>query len=498
MIMKLNMKRFLSVLLACALVFGMADAAQAQNKNKKGKGKARTTATAKKGSKATTPTQKAEPEKPALVQLPENSNDCLFAIELKNDVPYGPTTAPDGSGRMQEVVADKAHPHLFEHEHNSVWYKFTVPYNGQLEISIAQQGKWDNYDFLVYKYTGTYFSNQVMLNKVSPVAVNIAQIDSMALYNAFHGKNANKAEKAATTASKPAAKKSGKVDADAPPTFEETPGLKPTIGMFVDATDRMLTRQQTGKFIKSIPVRSGEVYYIVLDNNTLNGMGHTIKVSVQVDAYEPLVLFYDKKGRRYVDVDLMILERSGNGQDRTLLKNEHYRGGRIKFVPGYDYTLYAKREGYFSVFKEFNARSLMLKGDTTLMCHMERIERGTMWQLKEVYFDDGASALIGNPDSVLRDYQYIFLNHPDVNFLVKCYVQSYGVDAEADMLLTLNRAKAVKEWFVKNGISADRISTAGMTKNEIKRAAAAALDEKGKGFSTVSCELIVTGRSERR
>ena len=61
------------------------------------------------------------------------------------------------------------------------------------------------------------------------------------------------------------------------------------------------------------------------------------------------------------------------------------------------------------------------------------------------------------------------------------------------MLLSLDRAKSVKEYFIQHGIAAERITTAGMTKNEIKRAAAAALD-RGGGFSSVKAEIIITGK----
>ena len=460
-------------MLACALVLGSVDA-QAQNKKKGSKKKARTTATTKK--------KKAEtPAEPTTIALPANSNDCLFAIPLQMDKAYGPTSAPDGAGRIQEVVADKAHPNLFEREHNTVWYKFTVPYNGDLEVAIVQESEWDDYDFLVYKNTGTYFSNQVMLNKVSPVAVNMAGIDSTAMFNAvMKGKKGQAAAKKA---------------AEAQPAFTTLSGLKPHIGMFADATDKMLTKQQTGRFIKSIPVRMGEEYYIVLDNRTVNGQGHTIEVSVHVNAYEPLVLFYDKKGRKYVNVDLMILERGGKEGERTIVKDEHYKGGKVKFVPGFSYLLYAKRDGFFSIYREFNSRDLMIH-DTIMLFNMERTERGSSFQIKNLDFESGEATLIGNYDSVLTDYAMMFRNHPDVNFLVKGYVQSYGVNAEADMLLSLERAKSIKAWFVKNGVDAKRITTAGMTKNEIKRAAAAALNEKGGGFSSVKAELIITGKGE--
>ena len=480
-----NIKKLLIALLACTLIIGVAPDVQAQTKKKTTKTTKTTKKGTKKGSKGTTKAAAApKPAEPQMVELPYNSSDCLFAIPLQIDKPFGPTTAPDGSGRIMEVVADKAHPNLFEREHNSVWYKVSIPYNGELVIDIMQADVWDDYDFLVYKNTGVYFSNQVMLNKVMPVAVNLSCVDSAALSAA--------ARKAAEQKPKPVGGKKQDEKAAEEPIFEAQPALLPTIGMNPEAKDKMLTKKQTGGFIKSIPVRMGEEYYIVLDNYADNGKGHTINVSVHVNAYEPLVLFYDKKGKRYVDVDLMILEKGGQGGERPIVRNEHYKGGRVKFVPGFSYTLYAKREGYFSVFREFNARDLMMR-DTLMLYQMERTERGSSFQIKDIYFEDGEATLIAGYDSVLMDYVAMFRNHPDVTFLVKGFVQSYGVDAEADMLLSLERAKTVKEYFIKNGIEADRITTAGMTKNEIKRAAAAALDKNG-GFSGIKVELIITGK----
>ena len=476
-----TMKRLLIALLACTLVMGVAPDVQAQTKKKTTK---TTKTTKKKGTAKSGTTKKAAapvPEAPRDIVLPVNSSDCLFAIPLQLDRPFGPTNAPDGPGRMMEVVADKAHPNLFEREHNSVWYKVAIPYNGDLVIDIMQIDEWDDYDFLVYKNTGQYFSNHVMLNKVLPVAVNMACVDSATLAE-------NAKRPARQVQQKPTQKK-----ATEEPVVEIPAAIKANIGMNPEAKDKMLTKKQKGAFIKSIPVRMGEEYYIVLDNCADNGKGHTINVSVQVDAYEPLVLFYDKKGKRYVDVDLMILEKGGQGGDRPIVRNEHYKGGRVKFVPGFSYTLYAKREGYFSVFREFNALDLMMR-DTIMLYQMERTERGSSFQIKDIYFEDGEAALIPGYDTVLMDYVAMFRNHPDVTFLVKGYVQSYGVDAEADMLLSLERAKTVKEYFIKNGIEASRITTAGMTKNEIKRAAAAALD-KGGGFSGIRVELIITGKT---
>lgn len=467
------MKRILIALLACCLVFAYTDV-QAQSKSGKGTktSKSSKNTKGKKGKKG----KVEEPQIP-LVALPYNSNDIMFAIQLDVDKPYGPTTAPQGAGRVMEVQADKKHPNLPEYEHNSVWYKFTVPYNGKLDIAVTQQDLADDYDMLVYKYSDVYFSNHVQYNKVLPVAINMAAPDSTLL--------AKPKRAQVQTTGDPVADK--KAQAEALRKAREQAQLesaKGTIGMYHGAEPIMLTKQQNERHIRSIDVRKGEVYYILLDKVNNGGKGHTIKVSIHVDAFEVPVTFFDPKLRKNIDVHLQILERNTN---RPIVENEHFKGGRVKFVPTFNYTLYAKKEGYFSVFLDFN--SDRFKNDTLLRIRMNRAERGTVYPISDIYFTD-ESKLMKESDSVLINYVQMFKNHPDVTFLVKGFVHTYGVDPEHDQLVSLERAKSVKEFFVKNGIPENHIRTAGMTPTEIKRAATAAFDPKANS-EEIKVQLVI-------
>lgn len=441
------MKRFLTLLMVLALVFAGSDAmAQSKKGGKKG---AKTSQTSKKK-------KKKEAEAPAPVvdnSLPYNSNDCLFAIELQPDVMYGPKDAPEGAGRVMDIKADKKHPYLFEYEHNTVWYKFKVPYNGYLEFEISQMDSKDDYDFLLYKYTDEYFSNNICQNKVLPIAVNIGDLD---------------------TASAPGA---------------------PSMGMKIDGeVTSIKSKKQPSQMLKSIYVRKGEIYYLVLDNVNPGGSGHSITVSIHVDAFEPQVVFYDPQGRKNVTVDLLILEK--NTDNRPIAKTTNWTSGRVKFVPGFTYTLYAKREGYFSVYKEFNSN--MFLNDTILRFVMNPKRRGTSYPVNDVYFEDGTSKLLPGSDTALMNYVYMFKNHPEVTFLIKGRVPTFGVDPKADTEISLQRAVAVKEFFVQNGISEDRISVAGMNLNEIKRAANAAFAAEGSGSSSKNVKQSETQKSDKR
>lgn len=431
-----------------ALVFSAGNI-QGQNKSKTNKGK------------ATKPVK----QEPANIELPANSNDCLFAIELMPDVPFGPTQAPQGAGRIQEIMRDRSNPNVFEYEHNSTWYKFTVPYSGNLEISITPNSEWDDYDFLVYRYTDVYFSNRLIENKLKPLAADLSSKDTAGLYAATP-----KNSKGQVTA-KPRSKRM----------------TSATMGMKADGKRFFIAPNEDEDFLKSIPVRKGETYYIVLDNKSSKGDGHTIKVSIQVESFEPLVVFYDPVLKKNIDVDLLILEK--NTDNRPIAKNPTFRGGKIKFVPGFNYALYAKKNGYFSIFKEFNSN--IFKDDTLMRFNMNRTEKGTKFPIADIYFDDDAN-LLPESDTSLLNYMQMFKGHPDITFQIKGYVQSYAVDIEADQKLSIARAQSVKEFFVAHGMNPDQITIAGMTQNEIKRAAAAALN-KHQAFKDTKIELIITG-----
>ena len=417
------MKRIAALLLIVA-IFGCSVDLQAQTKKK-----------LTKKPVATKP-------KPVEVPLPENSNDCLFAIELQPDIVFGPTEAPQGGGRIQDVMADKNNPYVFDYEHNSCWFKFTVPYSGNFQLTITPTNHLDDYDFCIFKYTDAYFSNRLIEGKIKPIASNLSNVDTSS--------------------------KTG------------------IIGMMPDGTKTFITKKMVDANVKSIAVKKGEVYYIALDNRTGTG-GFSIVAGIQVESFEPMIRFYDPTLKKNVEVDLLILEK--NTDNRPIIKNPKFRGGHVKFVPGFNYTLYAKADGYFSVYKEFNSN--IFKDDTIMRFNLNRTVKGSTFSLSDVYFDDEGQ-LLPESHSTLEPYITMFRNHNDLTFQIKGFVPSYGVDIERDQQLSLKRAQSVRQYFIENGIAESRMTVAGMTQNEIKRSAAAALN-KGQAFSQTKVEIIITG-----
>ena len=93
----------------------------------------------------------------------------------------------------------------------------------------------------------------------------------------------------------------------------------------------------------------------------------------------------------------------GGRQVTSNNRNDVFNNGKVKFIPGFSYTLYAKRDGYFSIYREFNASDLMMR-DTLMLSYMERTERGSTFPIKNIYFEDGDAALIPGTDTALMQY----------------------------------------------------------------------------------------------
>lgn len=81
--------------------------------------------------------------------------DCDGAIIL-SDTFFTAINSPEGFGKYFEypIATDISDNNDYEGEHNSAWFKFSVPFTCQLGIDIMPVSLADDYDFIIYKYSG--------------------------------------------------------------------------------------------------------------------------------------------------------------------------------------------------------------------------------------------------------------------------------------------------------------------------------------------------------
>ncbi len=163
--------------------------------------------------------------------LKPTASDCSKAIpiSIKDNMIYGPTVAPMGFGDVQEVTTKNKVQ--FEKEHNTAWYLLTVQHDGELVIEIVPQDRTNDYDFLIYKYTSTNFCDEFSKNSTLPLRSNLSRVDK---------------------------------------------SIQGITGLMANVKNSSVGMGIGNAYSKSIPVKTGEQYILVLDNVYANGKGHTI------------------------------------------------------------------------------------------------------------------------------------------------------------------------------------------------------------------------------
>ena len=150
----------------------------------------------------------------------------LFATEIGNS----------GYGNILEIKSEQADDKIyFQKERNTEWYKFTINDLGdknRLSFTIEpNEGSDDDYDFLLFRYTGEGFAKDVMEKRNLPIRSNLA-------------KN--------STAST-------------------------TTGLGCEATEDYVGADTDIAFSNAVEVTKDEVYYLVVDHAKAGGNGYRIK-----------------------------------------------------------------------------------------------------------------------------------------------------------------------------------------------------------------------------
>ncbi len=404
------------------LIMLLCEAGFCQPKTNASKPQGSTKKTAQKGK---TPPVKETP-KPVLVQLPSNSNDCFFAVEIKSDFTSEAIAAPKGSGYIMEIIKDAKNPELFELEHNVIWYTFTVPYSSKLLLNIIPENARDDYDFLLFKSTDQYFCNKVANKKVKPILSNLS----------------------------------------AP-----NPQTKGAIGISLKGDKKFINKKSTDAYVSSIDVVKGDVYYLIIDNLSPQSKSYKLNLEFYIDGIKPNLRIIDDKDRKPLSADILLVEKGSekageSTEDRIVMNKKNFLTNNIVLVPGYNYSIYVKKEGYFSYHDEFNSDKYL--SDTLISIPLKKIVKGTKFPIKNLSFDDETAELTPESKEALSETIQLLTAHPEISIEIKGYVNPYDQSIEKSIEFSRKQAESVMKFFTENGVNSSRMTAVGMTSKEGK------------------------------
>lgn len=108
-----------------------------------------------------------------------------------------------------------------------------------------------------------------------------------------------------------------------------------------------------------------------------------------------------------------------------------------------------------------NANPLNPSDDTAIRVAPQMLmEGGTLVSLQGVNFASGSTSLLNNAEKTLQRAYNALSKDPSIRVEVAGYTDNVG-DAESNRQISLKRAQGVKDWLVRKGIAASRLSVVG-------------------------------------
>lgn len=343
--------------------------------------------------------------------------DCSAPIELRINREYIYGESPSGPGNLQEFSGNQGRVHLFPSEINTVWYRFTAPAGGKIIFDIHPFRAEDDYDWMLFRETGTNYCDSILNYRVKPLRSNRARNDLK---------------------------------------IESNTGLR-------EAYENLHAPPGPGKsYSKPIAVKRGDTYLLVLDNIYPGGEGHRIIIKYEGTAgVDPVSIkgkIIDKITRRPLSAKIYAEEDSTSYPLLETLTDSVSAGFTLDAPGNTAIHLAALKEGYLMA--TLNLTTGLR--DTALVLELEPAEKGGKMVLFNIRFLPNKAQF--QPGSVSElDRLFEFMQQSAGKYIRITGHTNSNVFTSKSWLLDLSvyRAAAVRDYLTGRGIDPARIRIAG-------------------------------------
>lgn len=354
--------------------------------------------------------------------------DCDSAVKIPvfKRANYGFTQAPEGFGKVMEIKArSNSSKTAFEQEHHSAWYLLEFKFSGELIFEIIPRDKKDDYDFLLFPYKDSLTCKDILKERIKPVRGNLSRND--------------------------------------------------TNNMSITGLSDTVKNEFNGKgignqFSKSIAIKSGEKYLLVLDNVYDSGKGHKLNFSFIKDVNisgqvvneegKPLVAevtLYDDKG----------IEVNKTNSDA---KGEYKLDARI--IEYADYSLTYTANNSFVGTETINTKNLKDSNSfANIKTVLPKLKKGNKYKMGNLNFWGGSPDLLPRCTPSLISLYQLMKKNRKMKIQIEGHVNggTYGINLpmfqkespESLQLLSDQRTETVFNFLREEGIDTSRMSKVG-------------------------------------
>ena len=213
----------------------------------------------------------------------------------------------------------------------------------------------------------------------------------------------------------------------------------------------------------SLPA-SGEYAYFVSTENSIGREDiFKIKLPSEFRPYNVVLIkgkVLNAKTMKPVEATIKY-EYLANAQNAGIAKSNPKTGEYVITLPGgHRYAYYAVANGFLALNENIDLSSLEQYKEIKKDLLLVPIEIGQKVVLNNIFFEYGKYELLEESFAELERVKKFMIEYPHIRITIEGHTDNIG-SLQYNMQLSLNRAKAVRDWLVENGIEASRIKFKG-------------------------------------
>jgi len=363
------------------------------------------------------------------VQLGVTGSDCIGALTIQDSV-IGPVYSPKGFGNNLELVGyELGDPYFIQREHNSVWYKFTIPYDCIFTFDLIPIQKDDDFDFLLFLYDGPNFCRDITDGKKIPIRTNISR------------KNIE---------------------------------VQGQTGMSESSVDEYVPSGPGSSYSRALKAKRGQTYYLLIDNPFRENEGHSIHLHYkrlepiaegqesdkEEPAYEiPLrtmrVTVTDKETKERIQSNIFI----DNLPDSLPSKYPAVSQVTIDVLSYRTYDINVIKKGYL-----LHSEQFIPKNDSLyeIDIKLKRMQKGDRINLGNIKFESDQAVILEKSKSALEKLAEFMVENDNISIEIQGHVNGEAKRNKRKYVkLSEARAKAIYEKLSDAGVPESRMTYKG-------------------------------------
>lgn len=221
----------------------------------------------------------------------------------------------------------------------------------------------------------------------------------------------------------------------------------------------------------TMSANSKDAYFVSSPGNgTSNLMASTIdniyKIPLDLEPLNKITIVFtgtviDKNTKKPVEAQMYYTQKSISDLPEAVRKSSIVNGGfNLNLEPGLDYDIKIESQGYFDILSSVDLKALTKNEIIKQNFELTPIKVGETFRLDNIHFVQGEADILPESKPALEELIKIMVTNPTLVIELQGHTDTFG-SKNANLRLSLERADAIKDFLLANGISNNKVKTSG-------------------------------------